>query len=160
VWQNFTERQPARVDERGVSWGPAPLSRPGTYDRAISRFLVSTIMRAQSWQELEALAHAYSVSFNHVHVSALVCRLPKIVNPAQLPKPESSQFSRFLREVSDLVTVRLSTFDPRAIANVLWAVSKLGTQGTGGTGMNARLVRVMGSNGGRPWQAGSSRWMN
>ncbi|GIL80694.1 hypothetical protein Vretimale_9271 [Volvox reticuliferus] len=83
-------------------------------------------MGAQSWTELETLTHKHSASFSHVHVSALVCRLPKLVEPAQLSTPEKSHFSRFLREVSDIVAVRLSTFDPRAIANVLWGVSKLG----------------------------------
>ncbi|GIL63192.1 hypothetical protein Vafri_17316 [Volvox africanus] len=105
---------------------PVSVTQPGTRNRGQSRFLLSTIMGAQSWTELEALTHKHSSSFSHIHVSALVCRLPKLVEPAQLSKPEKSHFSRFLREVSDIVTVRLSTFDPRAIANVLWGVSKLG----------------------------------
>ncbi|GLI70981.1 hypothetical protein VaNZ11_016085 [Volvox africanus] len=105
---------------------PVSVAQPGTRNCGQSRFLLSTIMGAQSWTELEALTHKHSSSFSHIHVSALVCRLPKLVEPAQLSKPEKSHFSRFLREVSDIVTVRLSTFDPRAIANVLWGVSKLG----------------------------------
>ncbi|GLC38969.1 hypothetical protein PLESTM_000801200 [Pleodorina starrii] len=103
------------------------LLQSGASDRAKSRYLTSAIMEARSWQELEGLARNYSAVFNHIQVSALVCRLPKVVrSPEHLPQPEKSQFNRFLREVSDLVTHRLSTFDPRAIANVLWAVSKLG----------------------------------
>ncbi|KAG2448314.1 hypothetical protein HYH02_006898 [Chlamydomonas schloesseri] len=84
-------------------------------------------MTARTWQQLAELAHANAPSFNHVHISALVCRLPKLVpSPHSLEASERGRFSRFLGEVSELVAQRLPTFDPRAVANVLWAVCKLG----------------------------------
>ncbi|KAG2499849.1 hypothetical protein HYH03_002140 [Edaphochlamys debaryana] len=83
-------------------------------------------MNSRSWEELEALAESHFPSFNHIHCSALVCRLPKLVTPSQLPPAAKARFARFLGRVSDLVSLRLPTFDPRAVANVLWGVSKLG----------------------------------
>ncbi|EFJ52140.1 hypothetical protein VOLCADRAFT_86990 [Volvox carteri f. nagariensis] len=129
-WLTIEDQAPKRPVEhtltRELGCSPVTAFQPSTRDRALSHFFTATIMGAQSWQELEALARVHSSSFNHVHVSALVCRLPKVVNPVELSKSEKTQFSRFLRDVSDLVTIRLSAFDPRAIANVLWGVSKLG----------------------------------
>ncbi|PNH12374.1 Ferredoxin-A [Tetrabaena socialis] len=106
--------------------GRNPSSPPEAELRALSCYLINAIMNSQSWQQLAQLARLYAPSFNHVHVSALVCRLPKLVTPAQLESAERFQFNRFLGDVSDLVLLRLPSFDPRAVANVLWAVSKLG----------------------------------
>ncbi len=94
---------------------------------ALSRYIITAIKQATCWQDLEALLQAYPArTFNHIHLSALVCRLPKLVQPARLPPAERSRFARFLGHVSDAVSLALPTFDPRAIANTLWAVCKLG----------------------------------
>ncbi|KXZ56748.1 hypothetical protein GPECTOR_1g674 [Gonium pectorale] len=120
-------RRPGEGEQAPQAAPLAPkLLQPGTSEHAISRFLIGAIMKADTWQQLADLAHQHAAHFNHIHTSALVCRLPKIVTPSELMYGEKLQFSRFLGSVSDLVSVRLSSFDPRAVANVLWAVSKLG----------------------------------
>ncbi|KAG2442545.1 hypothetical protein HXX76_002631 [Chlamydomonas incerta] len=120
------ERHPGQRHQPPVAPSAQP-THSGTRDRAVSKYLINAIMTSSSWQQLAELADANAPSFNHVHISALVCRLPKLVpSPHGLEASERGRFSRFLGEVSELVSQRLPTFDPRAVANVLWAVCKLG----------------------------------
>ena len=90
------------------------------------RLLTSAIQCAPTWRALQALLHTSLHDMNAIHISALVSRLPKVAAPSRMAPPEHAQFDRFLGSVSQLVVRRLDSLDARGLANILWAVVKLG----------------------------------
>ncbi|KAJ9526912.1 hypothetical protein QJQ45_017714, partial [Haematococcus lacustris] len=94
--------------------------------------LTQDITACTNWQSLQAILQRDAQHMNHIHVSALLVRLAKVVGQqreqqAQCPSDTGARaLDRFLGEVSALVSSRLEQFDPRALANCLWAVARLG----------------------------------
>ncbi|KAL6765219.1 hypothetical protein V8C86DRAFT_2463351 [Haematococcus lacustris] len=94
--------------------------------------LTQDITACANWQSLQAILQRDAQHMNHIHVSALLVRLAKLVGQqreqqAQRPSDTGARaLDRFLGEVSALVSSRLEQFDPRALANCLWAVARLG----------------------------------
>ena len=92
---------------------------PGSGDFA--RRLTSRIKTSTSWLELQALLIANQHNMNHIHISAVVTHMPKVVRPSSLPAAERVAFERFLGTVSGVVLARVEEMDARALSNILWA---------------------------------------
>lgn len=117
--QQLQQHQQEQQHSRTLPLGPSTTPLHGGS-------IMKAIMATGHWQELEELLHSHARVLNNRHVSALVCRLPKLVTPAALTSEERHKFNAFLGSVSEAVQPRLKDFDARGIANVLWSVSKLG----------------------------------
>jgi len=100
--------------------------------------LTAAIQAAQTAQQLRAICMLHRSRLNYIHAAAAITRLAKL-NPfspqrqgsasveAQngSPHPAGQPYHVCITDVANLVATRCAEFQPRALANALWASSKL-----------------------------------
>lgn len=107
------------LKQASVGLGLGAQALPGLEPRQ----LTWRIKNASSWLQLLETCALYLPQFNALHYSALITHIAQIHRPSDLQDPH---FQVFLTQTITNVSNASNHFDARGLANLIWALCKLG----------------------------------
>ena len=111
----------------------------GGSHHASAQQLTKVIGSCSSWQELQHAVQAHRPQLNHVHVTAAATRLAHVAAPPLDHLEDSAAFGRFTESVYQLIALESERLDQRGLANILWALAKLGSRPCGDAAPSTQL---------------------